>query len=314
MNKIERMKAVFANETPDYTPAGFWFHFPKELTAEEACDAQLKLYRELDNDIIKVMDDNFGNMFVKDLVIEKPSDWRNITLPGRECYQYQKMEKIIRLLMEKVGSEVMVFPTVWSPFKMAAFATKSDALFMQHCKEDPESVMIGVQKLAEVLVDWTKGYLDLGVHGIYYACQFSEPTRFDAETWAKLVKPYDLMVLNTAKEAGAYNIVHICGEPDHGYRTCPQYYVDYPGDMYNWDVHRSGLSLEEGRKLFNAPILGGLDNHGLLDVASIEEIVSETKKVIAEFGRKGFMLGADCTVPKTIDVARLKAAVDAAKN
>ncbi len=29
-------------------------------------------------------------------------------------------------------------------------------------------------------------------------------------------------------------------------------------------------------------------------------------------GKKGFMLGADCTVPATIDWARLKAAVEAA--
>lgn len=65
MNKIERMKAVLENKTPDYTPAGFWFHFPAKFTAEEAAEGQLKLYRELDNDIIKVMDDNFGNMFTK---------------------------------------------------------------------------------------------------------------------------------------------------------------------------------------------------------------------------------------------------------
>lgn len=313
MNKIERMKKVFANEIPDYTPAGFWFHFPRDLTAEQACEAQLKLYRELDNDIIKVMDDNFGNMFVKDLVIEKPSDWRNITLPGRECAHYQKMEKIIRMLVEEVGDEVMIFPTVWSPFKMAAFATGKDAVFMEHCKEDPESVMIGVQKLTEVLVDWTEGYMATGVPGIYYSGQFSEPTRFDTETWEKMVKPSDLAVLNAAKKLGAYNIVHICGEPNHGYCSSPERYVDYPGDMFNWDVHRSKVSLEEGRKLFNAPILGGLDNHGLLDKASVEEIVAETRRVIDTFGRKGFMLGADCTVPSSIDIARLKAAVDAAR-
>ena len=36
MNKIERMQAVFAGKAPDYTPAGFWFHYPADLTAEEA--------------------------------------------------------------------------------------------------------------------------------------------------------------------------------------------------------------------------------------------------------------------------------------
>ena len=62
MNKIERMKTVFADETPDYTPAGFWFHYPTKLDAKQTAQAHLGLYRQLDNDIIKIMDDSFGRM------------------------------------------------------------------------------------------------------------------------------------------------------------------------------------------------------------------------------------------------------------
>ena len=74
MNKIERMQAVFAGKAPDYTPAGFWFHYPADLTAEEAAEAHVKLYRQLDNDIIKVMDDSFGHMVTEGIDIQKPSD------------------------------------------------------------------------------------------------------------------------------------------------------------------------------------------------------------------------------------------------
>lgn len=74
MNKIERMQAVFAGKAPDYTPAGFWFHYPADLTAEEAAEAHVKLYRQLDNDIIKVMDDSFGHMVTEGVAIQKPSD------------------------------------------------------------------------------------------------------------------------------------------------------------------------------------------------------------------------------------------------
>lgn len=74
MNKIERMQAVFAGKAPDYTPADFWFHYPADLTAEEAAEAHVKLYRQLDNDIIKVMDDSFGHMVTEGIAIQKPSD------------------------------------------------------------------------------------------------------------------------------------------------------------------------------------------------------------------------------------------------
>ena len=318
MNKIERMKAVFAGKAPDYTPAGFWFHYPADWGAEETAEAHLKLYKQLDNDIIKLMDDTFSYQITKDVKIEKASDWRSIKLPGRDCAQYKKMETVIRIIKEKTNGEVMIFPTMWSPFKLASFTYifangRTDDDFMADCAADPESVLEGIRIITEAMVDWVEGFLAAGASGIYYSGQFSEPKRFDKETWEKLVKPSDLKVLGRVKELGGYNILHICGEAEHGFESSPARYVGYPGDLINWDVHRTGLSLEEGKKLFNAPILGGLDNHGLLIEGTLEEIAAETKRVIAMMGREGFMLGADCTVPGTIEIERLQTAVNAAK-
>lgn len=316
MNKIERMKTVFAGETPDCTPAGFWFHYPAELDAEQTAQAHLRLYRELDSDIIKIMDDSFGHMITEGIVINKPSDWRNIQLPGRDCFQYRKMETVIRLIAEQTHGEVMIFPTLWSPFKIASFtycfAGSDDAAFMKHCAEDPESVLVGVGKIADALTDWVSGFLAAGASGVYYSGQFSEPQRFDEETWRKLVMPSDLQVLGEVKRLGGYNILHICGEAEHGFRSGPRRYADYPGDLFNWDTHRAGLTLEEGRRIFGKPILGGMDNHGLLIEGSPDEIAVGAGKVIADMGRKGFMLGADCTVPADISIEKLRAAVNAA--
>ncbi|MBR6790801.1 MAG: hypothetical protein IKM31_08065 [Oscillospiraceae bacterium] len=318
MNKIERMKAVFAGKEPDHVPAGFWFHYPEEYTAEECAVAHLKLYRELDNDIIKIMDDCFGYSIVKDVRIEKSADWLQVTLPGRESPQYQKMEKVIRILFEEVGEEVMIFPTMWSPFKLMSWAYifngSDEETFMRHCAEDPASIAAGAKKIADVLCDWAEGYLKAGASGMYYSCQFSEPQRFTNEKWAEVVRPSDLQMLNRMKELGGYSVVHICGEAVFGHRSSPARYADYPGDLFNWDVHCSGTTLEEGRAIFKRPILGGLDNHGLMAKGTLEEIAAETVRLIGTFGKKGYMIGADCTVPSDIDTAKLKAAVDAAKN
>ena len=317
MNKIERMKKVFANETPDLTPAGFWFHYSAELSAEETAEAHLRLYHEVGGDIIKIMDDTFGHMMTEGTVIREASDWRKLELPGRDCFQYRKMEKVIRLIADQVGSEVMIFPTLWSPFKIASFtycfAGSDDATFMKHCAEDPESVLVGVGKIADALTDWVAGFLAAGASGVYYSGQFSEPKRFDEATWRKLVTPSDLQVLREVKRLGGYNILHICGEAEHGFESSPRRYAEYPCDLVNWDTHRAGLTLEEGRAFFGKPILGGMDNHGLLIQGAPQDIAEGAKKITAAMGRRGFMLGADCTVPSDIDLDKLRAAVAAAK-
>jgi uroporphyrinogen decarboxylase len=317
MNKVDRMKAVFENREPDRVPVGFWFHYPKELSLEERAQAHVDLCQKVGTDIVKVMDDNFGAFFTQGIKIDKPSDWRHIQLPGKDCSHYRNMTQLIQRILEKAGGEVMVFPTMWSPFKIASFtylcSGSTDQQFMEHCKEDPESVLEGVKALAETLQEWTRDYLELGSSGIYYSGQFSEPQRFDEKVWSRLVKPSDLAVLGVTKEfTDKYNIVHICGEVEFGFQSSPRRYEGYPGDLFNWDVHRTDLPLEEGRAVFQKPILGGLDNHGVLIEGSLEEIREESKRIIGSMGKKGFMLGADCTVPATIDWARLKAAVEAA--
>lgn len=318
MNKRERMQALFCGEETDYIPAGFWFHYPAEYTVQQHIDAHLKLFRETDQDILKLMDDSFGHLLTNGIHIEKASDWREITLPGRECAHYQRMEALIKGVVKEAGKEAMVFPTMWSPFKLASFAYvfggSSDEKFMEDVKEDPESVLVGIQKIADTLEDWTEGYLDAGADGLYYSCQFSEPERFSRETWEKMVKPFDLQILNQVHaHREKYNVIHICGESEYGYVADPTRYGDYPGDLFNWDIHRDHFSLEQGRAFFGKSILGGLDNHGILIEGNTEEIAETTRKTIERFGKRGLMIGADCTVPSDIPLEKLKAAINAAR-
>ena len=318
MNKIERMTALFNGMETDHVPAGFWFHYPVAYTVEQNVNAHVALFRDIDADIIKIMDDNFGQMVTQEIKIDKPSDWRGIRLPGRDCLQYRRMEEQIRGIVEKIGNEAMVFATMWSPFKIASFtylaSGSTDAAFMAHCKEDPASVLEGIKVIADTLEQWAHGYLAAGANGLYYAGQFSEPARFSTEEWEMLVKPSDLQILHVADSMAAkYNIVHICGEVEHGFQSGPERYQGYPGDLFNWDVHRTGLSLEAGKQLFGKPILGGLDNHGLLIEGSPAQVAEETRRVIEKLGKKGLMIGADCTIPPTISLDNLRAAVQAAK-
>jgi len=80
-------------------------------------------------------------------------------------------------------------------------------------------------------------------------------------------------------------------------------------------VYEVPYSLEDGKKLFaNCTIMGGLKNRsGVLVTGSDSEIQNEVKSIIEGFGKKGFILGADCTLATEQDMHKLRVAVEAAR-
>lgn len=310
MNKKERVAAVLRNETPDCTPALFSSHFNGEMPPEQMAQAHLDTYVKTDMDLIKLMQDYTGML---EPTIQKASDWRKIRMPGKNDQTYRKIEEVIKRVYDVAGQEAYLFQTMYGPMKTAVIAY-GDSLMMAHAKEDPEAVAAGVAVIAEGLQTWAEGFLDAGAAGIYYAAQFAEIGRFSKEQWEQLVKPYDLKVLEVAdSRSGCYNIVHICGEPDYEYKTQVAWFTGYTGDLFNWSIKDTGVSLDDGKSLFKKPILGGLDNRGCVLNGPDDQIPQKVGAVIDGFGQKGFMLGADCTLMgSNYSLSRVRIAVDAA--
>ncbi len=312
MNKKERVKAVIGNKVPDRIPAGFWFHYKPDYTVEEMAEAHLKLFRETDMDVIKIMQDY---MYPVEGEIRCADDWYKIRVKGTDSEEFQKLTKVIRLIRKEAGDDVMLFQTMFGPFKAASIAFGDDVL-MKYSKEAPEAVAAGIKIIADELEKWAKGYLEAGADGIYYSAQFGEEGRFSKEEWEKLVKPYDLQILNVAdKMEEKYNILHICGEPEYKFKTHVDWFADYPGDLVNWSVKDNGYSLEKGRETFKRAILGGMNNKGNVLNGPEEAIEDEVKAILDAFGTEGIMIGADCTIQgKNIRLDYIRKAVETAHN
>ena len=72
---------------------------------------------------------------------------------------------------------------------------------------------------------------------------------------------------------------------------------------------QKGISLAEGREIFGGrTVLGGFENgkNGLLYTGDKVAIQAETKRIIAETGTTGLVIGADCTIPSDIDEERIE--------
>ena len=134
------------------------------------------------------------------------------------------------------------------------------------------------------------------------------------EEWKKLVKPYDIKVMSVAENrADKYNILHLCGEPEYQYLVHLDRFADYPGAMINWAIYPNHYSLERGRDLFERPVMGGLDNHGVMAHGSDEEVRQAVCSLIDRYGGAGYMLGADCSIESAACAGRIRKVVETAK-
>ena len=122
---------------------------------------------------------------------------------------------------------------------------------------------------------------------------------FTDDEFEEFIAPFDKMILSAIRQAKGAGFLHICKENLNMNR-----YKGYDAfaDVVNWGVYETNFPLEEGRKLFpETTIMGGLANRsGVLVDGTSEELEQAVRALIHSFGKKRFILGADCTLPTEI--------------
>lgn len=311
MNKLECLNAVLRGEKGDWIPAGFWYHYDPTLNTYTIAQNHLKTFRETGVDVYKVMQDYIQPI---DIDVKTADDWDKVRFPGVSSPVYQRLLDIVKMILDATGHDALLFQTMFSPLKTAVQNYGYD-MVMAHCKEKPEKVAAAVKRIAEAQCQWAEGFVDAGADGLFYAGQFSEPGRFTKKEFDMLVTAGDIPILRASESRGGRNILHICGEPDYAYHSTPEWYTAYPYAIINWSVKDTGLTLAQGRKLFGgSPILGGVNNRGVILNGTDEEIRTEIKDILNSVDSfNGYMLGADCTIQgHGISNDKIKAAVDTA--
>ena len=316
MNKKERVRAAISGKDVDYIPCGFWFHFPEDqFFGDKAVKAHLDFYRKTDVDILKIMNEG---LYELDIKIEKASDWLKIRPMSLKSSFYQNELDVVKNVLDRIGDQVYTLITVHGVYASAFHTFKHpDGRFARnnmvetHIMENPEAVTQGLKTIAESLTAFARECLCLGIDGIYYGALGGESYRsFSGELFEQVVKPNDLFVLNALKKEKGEVFVHICKD-----QVNFEPYAHYPGDVFNWAIYDNDLSFEQGRKFFKKTVLGGLDDRsGVMVDGTKEEIQDEVKKMISRFGKEGFILGADCTLPTDIPIENICAAIEAARS
>ena len=315
MNKRERVLAAMNLQPVDRPPVGFWFHFQAEQGVGEACvQAHLDYYNHIDVDMVKIMCDSYfdyPNPVAK--AVKEPKDWYAMKPLSKDSPFIREQVERARAVKAGLKDDMVVIYNVFAPFSLIRFGVGDD-LVMDHLRREPEAIAYALDVIAEDCCTLSELLItDAGIDGIYYCVQGGEKNRFTPEEYRRLITPTDKRVLEHANRFSETNVLHCCGWagiPNH-----LEVWQDYPAKAVNWACFVENMNLVEGMKFFGGRcVLGGFDNRpqGVLYSGTREEVEAETARLIQRAGKTGVILGADCTLPATVDVNRFSWVVEAA--
>lgn len=315
MNKRERVLAAMNLQPVDRPPVGFWFHFQAEQGVGEACvQAHLDYYNHIDVDMVKIMCDSYfdyPNPVAK--AVKEPKDWYAMKPLGKDSPFIREQVERARAVKAGLKDDMVVIYNVFAPFSLIRFGVGDD-LVMDHLRREPEAIAYALDVIAEDCCTLSELLVtDAGIDGIYYCVQGGEKNRFTPEEYRRLITPTDKRVLEHANKFSDTNVLHCCGWA--GIPNNLEIWQDYPAKAVNWACFVENMNLVEGMKFFGGRcVLGGFDNRpqGVLYSGTREEVEAETARLIQRAGKTGVILGADCTLPATVDVNRFSWVVEAA--
>lgn len=317
MNSKELVVAAIKGLDLEYVPTGFSLHFPKGCeNGDEAVNAHLRFFEDTDMDICKIMNENLVPYCEG---IQCGDDWARIPSFNLESSFIQKQIELTKRILDQYNSEKFIVGTLHGITASAIHPIEKDygydgsrLAMVEHLRQNKQIVSDAYKRIAEGLCILAEKYIELGVDGIYYAALGGEYRYYTDEEFAQYIEPLDRQILSTIQNAKGYCFLHICKD-----RLNMQRYKEYAeyADVINWGVYEAPFTLEEGRKLFpGKTIMGGLANRsGVLVGGSKEKLQEEVRNIIRTFGKRGFILGADCTLPTEIDYERIRIVVKTAR-
>lgn len=300
-------------------PEVLWRIVPKNPFRAYLTDGLLKSslaghkrdYLALRPDFVKIMSDGFfSHPSILENKVSTAAGLRLVAPVGPDHPWIRRQVQFVKELVEFYDGEVMVFYSIFAPVQQfrffAEYIVKDVEGFQDMLLESREDVA----RAAEIVADDTILLLEAlsaetGLDGVFYSVQSAQRRGCDRQHHDEYIKPTDMRVLDRINELWEHNILHICGYEN--YRNDLGYYSQYPASVYNWAVHTEGVTMAQGKELFDGVVLGGFDNNAgsLIDVGTSVEVIEFTRRLVEESGTDRLILGADCTISPDIDLDRL---------
>ncbi len=309
MTKRERTVAAFRGKEVDHVPVCMWKHVPQKYWEDEDAFAafQADAYKATDVDFMKLSGDRYfpwpapvleGIQDAKDLYKLEPLGPNHPHIRG----QIRRTGKVVRAL----GKDCVTLYLVFVPLSCIRLRIGYDRM-MRFMWEDPEAVKYACSVVAEDQKLLVKGVIeDAGADGIFYSVQNGEENRFTFDFYREFVTPSDKSVLDYANSISNMNAIHFCAW--EGVPNRMAVWHDYKASVISWSRYMDVMDIAEAKKLFGCTVWGGFDNRpgSLLYTAPKEEVEKETLSLIRQGGKRGYILGSDCSMHDELDEERIR--------
>ena len=317
MTKRERIRAVVEGREPDKLPYSFWTHLPGiDLDPERLAEETYKFYRTYDVDFIKTMNNGMyaiedfgceidysevlkgGVAHVVKTPIHQAEDWYKLSVCPVDKGSLARELKSLALLLEKTKQEdVPVIFTVFSPITTAN--KLSGGTLRQYLADGHgEAVHHALKIITETTCQVAKRAIELGADGIFFAAQSSTYDFMTAEEYEEYGVPYDMEVLEAAKD-GWMNTIHA-----HGPNIMLELLKNYPVDVFNWHAWETYPAVDEASLVTGKCLMGGLNRTDITqcDRNAIRHQIFECFKMMK--GR-GQILTPGCVIRYPLDTKML---------
>ncbi|MDR1004328.1 MAG: hypothetical protein LBL97_04905 [Prevotellaceae bacterium] len=288
----------------DYVPAAFFMHFPAGV-GRDAVYYHIRHLASSDMDLLKVQFEQHQ----PNINIETAKDWEQIRPLPRDFYA--PTVGVVKEVVNIVGHNTMVLPTIYSPFQVLRMQIGIPAV-IRWAKEDPDQVLRALNIYKEALLNFASDCKAAGVDGFFTPTQGGEVIYGEIpDFYEKFIRPFDLEVMTACNTGTHCNILHIC-DWEGPYDDLARF-ASYPGQIVNAPNVVAGqpFTPADAEKRFNRIALGGLERKGIITTGTPDEVTAAVKQIIQDNPGR-LIIGAECTIDGRTPTANIRAAVRAA--
>ena len=315
----QRMEACLAGQELDRQPIALWRHFPvDDQSPEKLAAATLQWQKTFDWDVVKVtpassfalkdwgvedewQGDSEGTRRYTKRAIFSIDDWARLTVLDADSPFLAAQLKCLSILRTKLGPDVPLLQTVFSPLAQAKNLAGGDVL-LAHMRMRPDLVGRGMEIIAESTRRFIRAARANGlVDGIFYAVQHAQTSLLSKSEFVEFGRSYDLLTLESSRPLWL-NMLHL-----HGENVYFSSVADYPVHIINWHDRDTPPSLADALQRTRAVLCGGLRRETIV-YGSSEDVQAEISDAVHQTQGQRLLLGTGCVVPVTAPYGNLLAA------